>query len=301
MKKVFFLSFVSVALVLFGLLGFFSIFIVDEREKAVVLRFGEITRVVEEPGLYFKFPGSLVDNVQFVDDRLLRLDLDDIRVQVRDGRWYLVDAFIVYRIRDAALFRSSVGGILSRAENNMRTQLDASLRRVYGRRSFEAALSELRLEMMVEVRDQIRSKAGRLGIEIVDVRIHRTDLTPEVSQQTFERMRAERLAEAAELRAKGTQESLRMRAEADRKAVIIVADARREAEIMKGEGDAERNRIFANAFSKDPEFFSFYRSLKAYEVAMGSEGSATMLLSPDSSFFRYFIDEFGKKDMPPSP
>lgn len=286
------LAIIGAVVAALGLLVYSAVFVVNEREQAVVLRFGEIKRVIKDPGLYFKVPTNVVETVQFIEDRLLKFDLDDIRVQVRDGRWYLVDAFIAFRITDPAQFRTAVGGSLDRAQNNLRTQLDAALRRVYGRRSFEAALSELRAEMMLEVRDQLRPNARQLGIEIVDVRIRRTDLTPDVSQQTFERMRAERLAEAAELRARGTQESLRIKAEADRQAVVIVAEARRESEILRGEGEAERNKVFAEAFSKDPEFFSFYRSLKAYETA--TEGSdTTMVLSPESDFFRYFKDPEG--------
>jgi membrane protease subunit HflC len=185
-----------------------------------------------------------------------------------------------------------VTGSLTQAQENLRTRLDASLRRVYGQRSFEAALSEQRAAMMLEVRDQLRPLALELGINIVDVRIRRTDLLPEVSQETFNRMKAERLAEAAELRALGTQESLRIRAEADREAVVTVAEANRDSEILRGEGDAERNRVFAEAYQRDPEFFEFYRSMKAYETAI--EGTdTTMVLSPDSEFFKFFRESAG--------
>lgn len=289
------LPFLAALIAAIGAVIYSSVFVVNERDQAIVLRFGEIRRVITAPGLYVKLPTSFVDTVQLIEDRLLRFDLDDIRIQVRDGRWYLVDAFIAYKINDPARFRREVGGTLSRAETNLRTQLDALLRRVYGRRSFEAALSEQRAEMMLEVRDQLRPNALALGIEIVDVRIRRTDLTPEVSQQTFERMRSERLAEAAELRAKGTQESLRIRAQADREAVVFVAQARRDSEILRGEGDAERNRVFAAAFNADPEFFSFYRSLKAYETSTDNSDT-TMVLTPDSDFFRYFINPTGKPE-----
>jgi len=185
-----------------------------------------------------------------------------------------------------------VTGSLTQAQENLRTRLDASLRRVYGQRSFEAALSEQRAAMMLEVRDQLRPLALALGINIVDVRIRRTDLLPEVSQETFNRMKAERLAEAAELRALGTQESLRIKAEADREAVVTVAEANRDSEILRGQGDAERNRVFAEAFQRDPDFFEFYRSMKAYETAI--EGTdTTMVLSPDSEFFKFFRESAG--------
>ncbi|SMC35911.1 protease FtsH subunit HflC [Fulvimarina manganoxydans] len=266
-----------------------SIFIVNEKEQAIVLRFGEIQRVEQQPGLYFKLPFSFAgaDNVQMLPDRLLRFDLDDIRVQVSGGRFYVVDAFMVYEIADAARFRQQVSGSIPQAEQRLRTRLDAALRRVYGLRGFEAALSNERGEMMRQVRDEIRPDAASLGIEIADVRIRRTDLTDEVSQQTYERMQAERLAEAERLRARGQVAAREIRAGADREVSETLASAQRESEIVKGQGDAERNRIFANAFGADPEFFDFYRSMNAYRQALENSGT-TMLLSPDSEFFRYF-------------
>ncbi len=279
-------------LAVLAVLVYSSVFIVNEREQAIVLRFGEIRRVINEPGLYFKVPTNFVETVQIIEDRLLSFDIDNLRVQVRDGRRYLVDAFVAFRIDDVREFRENVSGSLTQAQENLRTRLNASLRRVYGQRSFEAALSEQRAAMMLEVRDQLRPLARELGINIVDVRIRRTDLLPEVSQETFNRMKAERLAEAAELRALGTQESLRIRAEADREAVVTVAEANRDSEILRGQGDAERNRVFAEAFQRDPDFFEFYRSMKAYEVAI--EGTdTTMVLSPDSEFFKFFREAAG--------
>ena len=188
---------VLIALAVVAFLVYSSIFMVNEREQALVLRFGEITREIREPGIYFKVPTGFIDTVQIIEDRLLSFDIEDMRVQVRDGRRYLVDAFVAFRIVDPREFRENVSGSLDIARENMRTRLDAALRRVYGQRSFEAALSEQRGEMMVEVRQQLTPLTAELGLEIVDVRIRRTDLLPEVSQQTFERMRAERLAEAA--------------------------------------------------------------------------------------------------------
>jgi membrane protease subunit HflC len=181
---------------------------------------------------------------------------------------------------------------LTVASENMRTRLDAALRRVYGQRSFEAALSEQRGEMMLDVRDQLRPLTAELGMEVVDVRIKRTDLLPEVSQQTFERMKAERLAEAAQLRARGTELAARIRAEADREAVVTVAEAQREAEILRGQGDAERSRIFAEAYQRDPGFFEFYRSMRAYEQALPATNTS-LVLSPDSEFFRFFKSDVG--------
>ena len=285
---------IAVAVVLF--LVWSSIFIVNERQQAIVLRFGEIVDVKTEPGVYFKLPFAFMeaDNVQLIEDRVLRFDLDDIRVQVSGGRFYEVDAFIAYRIADASRFRQAVSGSVPLAEQRLRTRLDAALRRVYGLRGFEAALSEERASMMREVRDQLRPDATSLGLEIVDVRIRRTDLTQEVSQQTYERMRAERLAEAERLRARGREAAQRIRARADREVVEITAEAQRESEILRGEGEAQRNAIFADAFSRDADFFEFYRSMSAYTNALQGEGT-TMLLSPDSEFFRYFGTATGRE------
>jgi len=284
------LSVLLIALAIVAFLGYSSIFIVNARQQALVLRFGEITRVIQQPGIYFKLPTSFVDTVQIIEGRLLSFDLEDIRVQVRDGRRYIVDAFVAFKITDPRKFRENVSGSLDIARENMRTRLDAALRRVYGQRSFEAALSEQRAEMMLDVRDQLRPLTAEVGIEVVDVRIKRTDLLQEVSQQTFERMRAERLAEAAQLRARGTELAARIRAEADREAVVTVAEAEREAEILRGQGEAERSRIFAEAYQKDTSFFEFYRSMKAYEQALPANNTS-LVLSPDSEFFRFFQNE----------
>ncbi len=277
-------------------LGINSLFVVNEREQAIVTRFGEIQRVETEPGLYFKLPLALfeLENVQIVEDRLIRLDLNDIRVQVSGGKFYNVDAYLVYKIADPKLFRERTSGSLTVAENLTETSFNSALRRVYGLRDFKAALSEARAEMMTEVRDQVRPKATALGLEIVDVRIRRTDLTNEVSQQTFERMKAERQAEAERLRARGKEAARRIQARADREVIETEAAAQRDGEILRGQGEAERNSIFADAFNRDPEFFEFYRSMAAYSEAL-KDSNTTMVLSPTSDFFRFFRDPDGKK------
>ncbi len=282
-----------VLLVLAGLL-YSSMFVVSPKEQAIVLRFGQITRTIADPGLYFKMPTAMVDTVQFVEKRVQRVELDDIRVQVRDGRRYIVDAFVAYRISNPQKFRETVTGSTDLLNDNLRTRLDASLRSVYGQRSFEDALSDQRLQMMQEVKRQLTPQAVQLGVEIADVRILRTDLLDEVSEQTFERMKAERLAEAAQLRALGNQQATRIRAEADREAVVIVAEAQRDADVLRGQGDAERNKVFADAYSRDPEFFKFYRSLQAYQTGIAGDGT-TLVLSPDSDFFRYMQSPDGNK------
>lgn len=281
-----------IALIVIGLYG--SIFVVNERQQAIVLRFGEIVDVKSEPGLYFKLPFAFLeaDNVQLIEDRILRFDLDDIRVQVSGGKFYEVDAFIAYRVEDPRRFRQTVSGSLQLAEQRLKTRLDAALRGVYGLRGFEAALSAERNAMMREVADSLRPDAISLGLKIEDVRIRRTDLTAEVSQQTYDRMKAERLAEAERLRARGREAAQRIKARADREVVEIIAEARKESEILRGEGEGERNSIFANAFGRDPEFFEFYRSMIAYSAAL-LDSDTTMVLSPNSEFFRFFSDAAG--------
>ncbi|KKB84900.1 membrane protein [Devosia limi DSM 17137] len=266
---------------------FSSMYVVNEREQAIVTRFGAITDIRTEPGIYFKIPTDFVDSVQIIEDRLLRQDISDLRVQVSGGAFYEVDAFLTYRIVDPKLFRERAQGQLSVVEDRIATRFAAVLRQVYGLREFNAALSEQRAQMMLEARDLIRPDLEQLGIEVVDVRILRTDLSPDVFERTYERMRAERLAEAALLRARGQEQAQSLRAIADRQAVEIVAAATRDAEIIRGTGDAERNRLFAAAYGQDQEFFEFYRSMDAYRKALADTGT-TMVLSPDSEFFRYF-------------
>ncbi|QND63932.1 protease modulator HflC [Mesorhizobium loti] len=295
---------VAAAVILFLLYS--SVFVVNARQQALVLRFGEIVEVKSEPGIYFKAPFSFfdADTVQLIENRVLRFDLDNIRVQVSGGKFYEVDAFIAYRISDPRVFRSAVSGQIELAEARLRTRLDAALRRVYGLRDFEAALSEQRAVMMREVRDQLRPDATSLGLQIEDVRIRRTDLTAEVSQQTFDRMKAERLAEAARLRARGNEAAQRITARADREVVEIVAEAQKESEILRGEGEAQRSATFAGAYQRDPAFFDFYRSMNAYGTALDNTGT-TMVLSPNSEFFRFFRNPDGSeapaKPVSPAP
>lgn len=278
-----------------------SLFVVNEREQAIVIRFGEIQSVKTEPGLYFKVPFTFADfdSVQYVEDRTLRFDLENIRVQVSGGKFYEVDAFVLYKISDAQTFRQTVSGDVIAVESRLRTRLNSALRTVYGLRGFEAALSAERASMMREVRDQLRPEAQALGVTIDDVRIRRTDLTQEVSQQTYERMKAERLAEAEAIRARGIEAGQRLRSIADRQVVEFVSAAERDAQIIRGEGDAERNAIFADAFNRDQGFFEFYRSMEAYGKAIEADGT-TMVLSPDSEFFKFFKNSAGEPPATPA-
>ena len=295
------LPFIVGALAVVAFLVYSSVFVVNERQQAIVSRFGQIVDVKAEPGIYFKLPFAFAeaDNVQLIDDRMLRFDLDDIRVQVSGGKFYDVDAFLVYRITNARKFRETVSANTMLAEQRLRTRLDAALRQVYGLRGFESALSEERGSMMREVRDQLRPDAESLGLTIEDVRIRRTDLTAEVSQQTFDRMKAERLAEAERLRARGREAAQRIKAVADRQVVEIVSEANRDSEVLRGEGEGERGRIFAEAAKQDPDFYAFYRSMNAYRQSLQAEGT-TMVLSPDSQFFRFFKDAAGKLPQQPA-
>src|SRR5690606_30890765 len=277
----------GVALIVALYVFFSSIFVLTEREQAIVTRFGEIVREEREPGLYFKIPTDFIETVQVIDKRLLRYNLERIRLQVSGGQFYIVDAFLTYRIVDPTRFRQSVLGSIDLAQQRIATRFESALRGVYGLREFDAALSEQRAEMMRETRDLVAADMRELGIEVEDVRILVTDLTPEVSAQTYERMQAERLAEAALIRARGEEQAQTIRAIAERQAVEIVSAANRDSEIIRGQGDADATNLFAQAFQQDVPFFEFYRSMEAYRTALG-DGNTTMVLSPDSEFFSFF-------------
>jgi membrane protease subunit HflC len=282
-----------------GLLTYNSIYVVNEREQVAIVRFGKVVDVRSEPGLYFKLPFAFVsaDRIHRFEDRALRLDLANIRLQVSGGKLYEVDAFIVYRIDDVGRFLQQLSGDVDAGEARLRTRLDAALRNVYGLHGFEAALSTARRSMMDQVGDQLRPAAKALGLGIVDVQIARTDLTEEVQQQTHKRMKAERFAEAELIRARGREAAQRIRAVADRLAVEVLSKARRQGEVLRGEGDAERTRIYAGAHARAPRFFAFYRSMKAYEEALHASNT-TMVLSTSSEFFRYFRAPYANDVVP---
>lgn len=286
------LKLVGVAIVAIALfVAYSSIFIVEERQKALVIRLGEIQRTVSEPGLYFKYP--FVEELSYVEDRIIFFESVDKSVQVIDGRRYNVDAIIMLRVVNPRKFRETVRASLNQVRDRIETRLDAALRQTYGKRTFDAALSKDRAAMMTEIRDQVRGEALSLGVEIVDVRIRRTDLMPDVLKDTYDRMNAERFAEAAQLRAVGDAARRRIRAEAEREAVEMVSKAQRQSEIIRGVGDAERNKVFAEAFTRDPEFFAFYRSIQAYPKSLRGDGT-TLVLTPDSEFFRYLKGPTGE-------
>ncbi|MCP5433226.1 MAG: protease modulator HflC [Alphaproteobacteria bacterium] len=262
-----------------------TFFIVTERQQALVLRFGElIGNPITEPGIKMKLP--FVDQAVFIDKRLKLLDGDAQEINVADRKRFIVDAFMRYRIVDPLRYYRTLSNDLN-ARNRLAAQLDASLRETMAKQDLNAILSDKRVAVMGEIGADMRRKTEELGIEVVDVRIKRADLPQENSEAIYGRMKTERQREANEFRARGQEAALKIRAEAERERTVLVAEARSEAEKIRGDGDAERNRIFAQAYSRDPEFFAFYRSMRAYEQALGA-GDTTMVLSPNSSFFRYF-------------
>jgi len=272
-----------VVIAIAGLLS--SVFIVDEREKALVLQFGRVIDVKEEPGLAFKIP--LIQEVVRYDDRILSRDIDPLEVTPLDDRRLVVGAFARYRISDINQFRQAVGvGGIPVAENRLDSILRSETREILGSVSSNDILSTDRAALMLRIRNGAISEARNLGIEVIDVRLKRTDLPTANLESTFARMRAEREREAADEIARGNEAAQRVRALADRTQVEIVSDARRDSEITRGEADAERNAIFAKAYGADQEFFEFYRSLEAYRGALQGNNS-TMVLSPDSDFFNY--------------
>ena len=264
-----------------------SIFIVDEREKVLVLQFGQIEQVKEEPGLGFKIP--IIQEVVRYDDRILSLDTDPIEVTPSDDRRLVVDAFARYRIQDAVVFRQATGaGDARQVEDRLSGILEDNMRGVLGSDGVTSntILSEDRSRLMAEITRQARQEAAAFGIFVLDVRLKQTNLPEQNLEATFDRMRAERVREATDERARGEEAAQRVRALADRTVVELVSEATREAEITRGEADARRNAIFGEAFGQDAEFFEFYRSLAAYRQAL-QEQNSTMVMSPDSEFFDY--------------
>ena len=272
-----------IAVVLMGLLS--SVFIVDERETALVLQFGRVVSVKDEPGLGLKIP--LVQEVVRYDDRILSRDIEPLEVTPKDDRRLVVDAFARYRIKDVNQFRQAVGvGGIPAAEGRLDSILKAQIREILGSVTSNDILSTDRATLMLKIRNGAISEAMALGLEIIDVRLKRTDLPVNNLAATFSRMRAEREREAADEIARGNDAAQKVRALADRTQLEIVSDAKRQSEIIRGEADAKRNAIFAEAFGADPEFFEFYRSLAAYRNALKADNS-TMVMSPNSEFFNY--------------
>jgi membrane protease subunit HflC len=280
-------SFLIPAVVIAIAVAMSAIFIVDEREKALVLQFGQIKQVKEDPGLAFKIP--LIQEVVRYDDRILSLDTPPIEITPSDDRRLVVDAFARYRIASVVQFRQAVGvGGVRAAEDRLGSILNAQIRAVLGSEGVTSntILSSDRAALMTRIRNQAQTSAAAIGLTVLDVRLKQTNLPDQNLDATFARMRAEREREAADEIARGEEAAQRVRAQADRTVVELVSEANREAEIVRGEADAKRNGIFAEAFGADPGFFEFYRSLAAYERALKGSNS-TMVITPDSEFFEY--------------
>lgn len=270
-----------------------SVFIVDEREKAMVLQFGQVKQVKEEPGLGFKIP--LIQEVVTYEDRILGLQTQPLEVTPLDDRRLVVDAFARWRITNLVDFREAVGaGGEEAAQVRLERIVTAAIREVLGGVPSNRVLSEDRTALMNTIRDNARRQAASLGVDIVDVRLTRTDLPEQNLAATYARMRAEREREAADERARGEEAAQRVRAAADRTVVELTSDARRQAEVIRGEADAERNRVYAEAFGRDPEFFAFTRSLTSYQRALKA-GNSSIVMQPDSTFFEYL-----RSDQPPA-
>jgi modulator of FtsH protease HflC len=287
---------VSLVLVfLAAVLAYFSLFAVPQTHQALVLSFGDPKRVISQPGLNYKW---FWQNVIYVDKRILDLENPAQEVIASDRKRLVVDAFARYKITDPLRYYQTLGSIAG-ANSQLGTLLNAGLRRVLGEATFIHVVRDDRSALMGRIREALDRDAQGYGIAVVDVRIRRADLPEQNSQAVYQRMQTERQREAAEFRALGAQKAQEIRSRADRDVTVLVADATASAEKIRGEGDGERNRIFADAFNRDADFFSFYRSMQAYEAGF-KHNDTRMLLKPDSEFFRYFVDPSGKREGTPA-
>jgi len=257
---------------------------VDERERAIVFKFGEIIRSDDKPGLRMKLP--FINNVRYFDARVQTMDAEPELYLTIEKKGLVVDSFVKWRIIDTTKYFVSVGGQTSTASTRLRQLINDGLKTEFGKRSVNDVISGDRGVIMNVVQENTNREAEKYGLEVIDVRLKRVDLVPEISQSVYDRMEAERGRVAKELRARGAEAAERLRADADRQSQIIVAEAEREAQVKRGEGDAEATRIYAEAYSADSEFFSFYRSLEAYKNTFKNK-DAMMVIEPDSEFFKY--------------
>ena len=267
-----------------GALAFFSIFIVKEINQSIVLQFGDPKRIISNPGINFKIP--FIQNVVFLDKRILNLDTPPEEVIASDQKRLIVDAFARFQIVDPLKFYISVGNERV-ARSRLSTIINSRIRSVLGKQRLQILLSADRTNQMALIQDGVNNEAEKFGIKIVDVRIKRADLPPANSEAIYRRMQTEREREAKEFRARGAEMAITITSTADKEVTVILAEAEKKSEIMKGEGDGLRNKIFAEAFGRDPEFFAFYRAMQAYERALIG-GDTSLILSPDSDFFKFF-------------
>ncbi len=279
----------GIGIIVLGIVAFSSVYTVDQREQALVLQFGEPKRVVSEPGLQFKWP--FVQNVIFYDHRVLDLNPEVETVILSDQKRLDVDTYARYRITDPLKFYQAVTN-----EQAFRARLsnvvNSSLRRVLGNVSLLTLLSSDRDEVMADIRKEVAAESQNFGVTLVDVRIRRADLPEQASQATYARMRSEREREARQARAQGFEQAQQIRATADRERTVLLAEARKQSEILRGEGENKAFKIYAEAAGKDAKFYRFYRSMEAYRKALNNDDT-TMILTPDSEFFRYFRDLTG--------
>ena len=277
-------KFLLPVLVLAGLVTYLSLFTVKEINQAIVLQFGDPKKVIAEPGLQVKIP--FIQNVVFIDRRILSLDPAPEEVIASDQKRLIVDAYARFKIVDPLKFYISVGDERV-ARSRLATIINSRLRSVLGTQSLATLLSEDRSKQMAIIQEGVNNEAKKFGITIIDVRIKRADLPQANSEAIYKRMQTEREREAKEFRARGAEMAVTITSTADKEVTVLLANAKKQSEIMKGEGDGQRNKIFANAFGKDPEFFSFYRAMQAYEKALIG-GDTSLILSPDSDFFKFF-------------
>ena len=276
-------------LILFGI--FSSFFTVNQTQQALVLQFGEPKRIIQDPGLAFKLP--FIQDAIFYESRVLSLIPQDAEeVILADQKRIQIDAYARYRIEDPLLFFQTVRNELG-ARARLESIIDSSVRRVLGSETLASILTGERENINGSIRDEVNASVDSLGIEIIDVRLRRADYPESTSQNIFNRMKSEREREAKEFRATGDEEAQKIRADAEKTRTVIVAEAKREGQEVRGQGDSNAIRIYADSFGQDPEFFSFYRSMEAYRKSIGESGTS-MVLSPNSSFFRYFKDKDGK-------
>ncbi len=263
---------------------YFSVFIVKEVNQAIVLQFGDPKRIITTPGINFKLP--FIQNVVFLDKRILNLDTPPEEVIASDQKRLIVDAFARFQIVDPLKFYISVGNERV-ARSRLSTIINSRIRSVLGTQRLQTLLSADRTNQMSLIQDGVNNEAENFGINIVDVRIKRADLPQANSEAIYKRMQTEREREAKEFRAKGAEMAAEITANADKEVTVILANAEKSSQILKGEGDGKRNKIFADAFGRDPEFFAFYRAMQAYEKALIG-GETSLILSPDSEFFKFF-------------
>ncbi|MFL2561599.1 MAG: protease modulator HflC [Arenicellales bacterium] len=266
-------------------IGSSTVYYVDEREKAIVFQFGEIVRSNDEPGIHFKAP--LINNVKFFDARVQTMDSDPELYLTREKKNLVVDSFVKWRITNASDYYTRLGGLVSNARNRLAQRVNDALRSEFGNRSVQQVISGDRVEIMDVVRQLTNEETASLGIEVLDVRLKRVDLDPDISERVYQRMEAERSRVAKDLRARGAEAAERIRADADRDRAIILAEARQAAQEVKGQGDAQATSIYADAFTRDREFYRMYRSLNAYRNTFATPDNL-LVIEPDSEFFRYF-------------